>query len=306
MSEEENKAIARRYYAEIMNRGDLAVIDELMAPDFIFSIPTHPETYHGPDGFKNLVTMLRGAFPDVHLAVMHLLAQGDTVVGHWIGSGNHTGGPLHTTVGDIPPTGKSFIIDGMTWLRMADGKIVESRGNEDTLGLLQQLGVVPGPPVPGQAPSPEEVRGLVNRYFDEILNQGKLEVIAEIMDSNFALRIPTLPLPVMGPAGMEQFVKSIHTGFPDIHFTVERQIIDGDRAASRWTITGTHLGPFLGIAPSGNKVQDQGVDIFRVANGKLVELWVNENDFGLLTQMGAMKSVGQVEKQFREEYVKQV
>ncbi len=64
-TEEFNKTIARRYYDEILNQGKMETIDELMSPDFLFTIPTHPEPYHGPDGFKNLVNMLRGAFPDV-------------------------------------------------------------------------------------------------------------------------------------------------------------------------------------------------------------------------------------------------
>jgi ketosteroid isomerase-like protein len=89
MQEEVNKAIARRYYDEIMNGANLDTIDELLSPDFIFTIPTHPEPYHGPEGFKQLVTMLHGAFPDVHLTVEHLIAEGDTVVGHWTGSGTH-------------------------------------------------------------------------------------------------------------------------------------------------------------------------------------------------------------------------
>ena len=102
MSAEENKAIARRYYREIMNEGNLAVIDELIAPDFVFSIPTHPEPFHGPEGFKQLVTMLHTAFPDLHLTVEHILGQGDTVVGHWTGSGTHTGGPLAYGDGRYP------------------------------------------------------------------------------------------------------------------------------------------------------------------------------------------------------------
>jgi steroid delta-isomerase-like uncharacterized protein len=294
-TEEENKAIARRYYREIMSEGNLAVIDELVAPDFVFSIPTHPDPYYGPEGFKQLVTMLHGAFPDVHFIVEDLLAQGDTVVGHWTGTGTHTGGPLHTVMGDIPASGKGFTIDGMTWLRIVNGKIVESRGNEDTLGLLTQIGVIPSQSAPPQPTSPEQNEALVSRYFNEVMNQGKLEVIDEIMAPNFAFSIPTLPEPIRGPEGMKQFVTGLRTGFPDIHFTVERHIVDGNKAAARWIITGTHLGPFLGVPPSGHKVKDQGIDIFHIANGKIVNIWVNENDLGLLQQMGVIPSAAPAE-----------
>ena len=103
--EEQNKALARRYYGDIMNGGRLDVIDELTTPDFFFSIPTHPKPFYGPQGLKDEVTMLHGAFPDVHIQVELLLAEGDQVVGHWTGTGTHTGGPLPTKAGDIPASG---------------------------------------------------------------------------------------------------------------------------------------------------------------------------------------------------------
>lgn len=292
MSEEENKGIARRYYREIMNEGNLAVIDELIAPDFIFTIPTHPDPFHGPEGFKQLVTMLHTAFPDLHLTVEHLLAQGDTVVGHWTGSGTHTGGPLHTVVGDIQASGRAFTIDGMTWLRIVNGKIEESLANEDTLGLLTQLGVIPSSGATPQSGSTKDNETLVSRYFNEVLNWGKLEVIDEIAAPNFAFRIPTLPEPVRNPEGLKQFVTGLRNGFPDIHFTVGREIADGDKVAARWTITGTHLGLFLGIPPTGKRVQDQGVDIFHIVGNKILEIWVNENDLGLMQQLGVIPSLG--------------
>lgn len=286
--EEQNKAIAQRYYSEIMNAGKLATIDELMSPEFLFTIPTHPDPYHGPEGFKKLVTMLRGAFPDVHLTVEHLLAEGDTVVGHWTARGTHTGGALHTVMGDIPASGKAFKIDGMSWLRMKDGKIVESLANEDTLGLLFQLGVIPAPPAVAPATTPEQNKMIARRYFNELMNEGRLSTISAILAPDFAFRIPTLPEPVHGHEGMRQFVTGLRSAFPDLKFTIDREMADGDKVAVRWIITGTHQGEFLGAPPSGNKIKDQGVDIFRFRDGKIAEIWVNENDLGLMVQLGVI------------------
>jgi steroid delta-isomerase-like uncharacterized protein len=284
--QEQNKEIAHRYYKEIMNQGNLAVIDELMSPDFLFTIPTHPEPYRGPEGFKNLVTMLRGAFPDVHLSVEHLIAEGDTIVGHWTGRGTHTGGPLHTVMGDIPPTGKRFTIDGMSWLRIVNGKIVESLANEDTVGLLMQIGVIPTPPAPPSATTVEQNKAIARRYFNVLMNEGRLEIIPELLNPDFAFRIPTLPEPVHGFKGMEQFVTGLRTAFPDLKFTIDREAAEGDKVALRWYITGTHKGPFLGAPATGNAIKDQGIDIFRIRDGKIAEIWVNENDLGLLQQIG--------------------
>jgi len=289
MSVQDNKAIARRYYDEIMNGADLATIDELMAPDFVFTLATHPEPFHGPEGFKQLVTMLHGAIPDVHLTVEHLLAEGDYVVGHWTGTGTHTGGPLLTVMGDLPPSGRQFRIDGMTWLKIVDGKIKESLANEDTVGMLTQLGVLPAQGTPDRSSTPERNMASVGRYFDEVLNEGRLEVIDELLAPDFTLRIPTLPEPVRGPEGMKRFVTALRTGFPDIHFTVERRVADGDKVAARWFIEGTHQGPFLGVPPTNDRVRDQGIDIFVFRDGRLVELWVNENDLGLMRQLGVVQ-----------------
>ena len=286
MSVEANKTLARRYYAELMSNGDLSFVDKYFADEFEFSNPTHVEPYRGQE-FKDLVTMLRGAFPDLKFTIEHLLGQGDTVVGHWTARGTHTGTPLKTLKGDIPAQGNPFVIDGMSWLRFNDeGKFVEARINEDTLGLLMQIGAIPGPPRPAPT-STQENEAMVAKYFGDLMSQGKFEVIDEIIAEQFSFHIPTLPEPIRGRDGMRCFVTGLRTGFPDIHFTVERQIAEGDKVAARWFIEGTHNGPFLGMPPTGNKIKDQGVDIFIFAGGKIAEIWVNENDLGLMKQLGA-------------------
>ncbi len=159
MSTQTNKALASRYYQELLNGGDLSFIDHYMAADFIFTNPTHPHPYCGQE-FKQLVGMLHAAFPDIHFVVERLVAEDDVVVGRWTATGTHTGTALNTLQGDIPALGYPFSICGMSWLRIEAGKFVESRVLEDTLGLLQQLGF-PGcleapvdSPTPGDRSSP--------------------------------------------------------------------------------------------------------------------------------------------------------
>jgi len=287
MSTDSNKELALRYYAELMSSGDLSFVEKYMAPEFEFTNPTHVDPYKGQE-FKDLVTMLRGAFPDVKFTVEHILAENDTVVGHWTARGTHTGTPLQTLKGNIPAVGKSFVIDGISWFRFADGKFVEARINEDTLGLLIQIGAFPSPePLPVES-SVEENKVLVGRYFNEVMNQGKLEVIPEIFSPSIAFRIPTLPEPIRGHEGLKAFVTGLRIGFPDIKFSVERQIGEGNKVASRWYITGTHKGSFLGAPASGNSIKDQGIDIFVFQGGKIAEIWVNEDDLGLMKQMGVL------------------
>lgn len=284
---EANKELVRRYYNELMSSGNLLFIDHFMSPEFEFTNPTHRAPYRGQE-FKNLVSMLRGAFPDLHFTIEHLISQGDTVVGHWTARGTHTGTPLETINGDIPAKGKAFAIDGMSWIRIINQKFVEARINEDTLGLLRQLGVLSAP-IPSPEPtSTEDNQALVARYFNEVMNEGKIDVIDEIAAPNAAFRIPTLPEPLIGPEKIKDFARGLYTAFPDLKFTIERQITEADKVATRWFLVGTHKGIFLGVPPSGRKMTDQGIDVFIIAGGKIAEIWVNEDSLSMLRQIGGV------------------
>ena len=144
MSIEQNKIIARRYFEEIWNQGELAVVDETFSPTFVGHGPPNPRfptgDYHGHEGQKQLVTMYRGAFPDGTFTIEDMIAGEDKVVTRWVIHGTHTG-----AMGDLPPTGKSVTIPGITIARFVNGKYTEDWHNWETLGLMQQLGVVPPP-----------------------------------------------------------------------------------------------------------------------------------------------------------------
>ncbi|MFP4440508.1 MAG: ester cyclase [Chloroflexaceae bacterium] len=280
-----NKYIAMRYFKEIMTDGNLATLYELIAPDFVFTLPTHPEPYRGPDGFKELVTMLHSCFPDFYIHPQDMVAFGDTVVTRWLGGGTHLGAAIHTVAGDIPASGRTFEIDGISWQRMANGQIVETHGNEDTVGMFSQLGILRTSPL--LAENPDQNLKTTHIYFNEIMSQGKLELIEEIMTPDFQFIIPTQPAPIAGYDNMKGFVTYLRTAFPDITFTVEREIAGDNKVASRWRIKGTHKGEFLGMPASGNVVEDYGIDIFTFEQGKIKTVHVNENDFGLFQQLQA-------------------
>lgn len=283
-----NKAISRRYFHEIMNQVNKETAYEILSDDFIFTLPTHPEPFHGPDGFLGLVNMLHGSFPDFYIEPQDMVANGDWVTTRWVGGGTHTGSPLLTVKGDLAATGNYFQIDGMTWHTIKDGKITESIGHEDTLGFLLQLGVLPPQEVAPQLTTPEQNEALVHRYFGDIMSEGKLEVIEEILDPSFAFIIPTQPEPITGYDAFRGFVLYLRNAFPDIKFSVLKQMSEGNKVASRWQIEGTHKGEFLGAPATGNSIKDFGIDIFTIRQGKIVSVHVNENDFGLMQQLGVI------------------
>jgi steroid delta-isomerase-like uncharacterized protein len=139
-TEEGNKAQFRRTYAEVFNQGNLSIAEELVAPDCVnHEIPPGMNN-RGPEQLRQVVTMLRTAFPDLHYTIEELVAEGDTVVGRVTMSGTHQG-PLM----GIAPTGRSVRQAQVHIVRFRDGKGVEHRGLRDDLGLMQQLGVIPMP-----------------------------------------------------------------------------------------------------------------------------------------------------------------
>ena len=140
MSTEENKAIVRRVNDEVWSEGQLDVIDELIADDFVATIVGAPEEIRGPQGFREFVVMYRKAFPDLRLTVDEQFAEGETVVTRWTATGTNEGELM-----GMPPTGKQATTAGININRVSGGKLVEGWGLFDQLGLLQQIGAVPVP-----------------------------------------------------------------------------------------------------------------------------------------------------------------
>ena len=140
MSSEENKAHYRRTFEEIFNQGNLAIVDDLVAPDFLNHEVPPGMNNRGAESTRQVVTMLRTAFPDLHFTIEDVVAEGDTVAGRVTMSGTHLG-PFQ----GIPPTGRSFQQAHMHFVRFRDGKAIEHRAVRDDLGMMRQLGVIPTP-----------------------------------------------------------------------------------------------------------------------------------------------------------------
>jgi steroid delta-isomerase-like uncharacterized protein len=134
----ENKAIARRLLEEAFNSGNLDVVDELVAPEFVNHDAALPEPTTGIEATKANITGYRNAFPDLRLTIEQQVAEGEFVTTRWSARGTHQGDLM-----GMAATGKQATVTGITLDRIVDGRFVESWTNWDTLGLMQQLGVIP-------------------------------------------------------------------------------------------------------------------------------------------------------------------
>jgi steroid delta-isomerase-like uncharacterized protein len=136
---EENKALVRRYFEEIWDKGNLDLIDELFTTNFVRHGPTTTEgEVRGLEGFKSLVSMYRSAIPDLRVPIEDLVAEGDRVVTRWTARGTHQGELMGNA-----PTGNQASVTGITIDRISGSKIEEEWIDYDTLSLMQQIGAVP-------------------------------------------------------------------------------------------------------------------------------------------------------------------
>ncbi len=136
----------------------------------------------------------------------------------------------------------------------------------------------------------EENKALVRRAFEEGWNAGNLEVFDEVTSPDYQLHDPAVPEDVIGVDGMKGFASTFLGAFPDLRFSVEGQIAEGDMVATRWTSSATHEGELMGIAPTGNRTGVSGVTVSRVSGGKIAEDWNNWDTLGLMRQIGAIPS----------------
>jgi predicted ester cyclase len=135
MLTEENKTLICRFYEEVFNQRNLAALDDFYAPNHIdHTLP--PGFSVGPEGTKQAIATMLAGFPDLHITIEDMIAEGDKVVTRFTTHGTQQG-----ALGSIPPTGKQVAISTIEVTCIANGKIVEDWGLDDRLGMLQQLGL---------------------------------------------------------------------------------------------------------------------------------------------------------------------
>lgn len=140
MNATDNEEPVRRMIEEGFNENDLDLADELVAEDFVLHAAARDEPIRGPDGLKEFLGTYRSAFPDGHIEIDELVAEGDTVVARWTATGTHDGDLM-----GIEPTGNEVRVMGMEMHHVRDGKLAEGWEIFDGLGMMAQLGVVSPP-----------------------------------------------------------------------------------------------------------------------------------------------------------------
>jgi predicted ester cyclase len=143
---EANKELVRRHFEEIFNRKNLAVCDEIMAEDFVEHAaapfaPSAPGRVNGPQAMRATAEWLLAQFPDLHMTIEAIVAEGDTVAVRILSEGTNLG----AFNGVMPPTGKHFVARQSHWFRVANNKLAEHWATREDLPAMLQLGILQPP-----------------------------------------------------------------------------------------------------------------------------------------------------------------
>ena len=135
--------------------------------------------------------------------------------------------------------------------------------------------------------STEANKALANRVWEEVWHLGNLNLIDEWFTQDFVRHDPGGRV-LRGTDQNRQFIGSLRLSFPDVRYTVDDQIAEGDKVVVRYHFQGTHLGAFQGLPPTGKQITYTGILIYRFADGKIAEQWTEFDLLGLLRQLGVV------------------
>jgi len=137
---------------------------------------------------------------------------------------------------------------------------------------------------------PDQRKDLVRRFYDEVMNEGDLDRIAELCTEDMVDHEAPPGTPE-GIEGVKLFIGMFRSGFPDIHVELVSAVEEGDMVAARCRVTGTHEGEFMGVPPSHSKIDIEWIDMIRLEGDKCAEHWGVSDNLALMQQIGAMPQV---------------
>ena len=298
----ENLAIVRSFYEEGMNGADLSVFDRVAAPDIVYYGATVADE-SALDALKRIYGEALTGFPDIQYTLLTSVADGDAVALRYRVEGVHSG-----DFRGLAPTGNTITWNHTTFAHVECGRISEMWAEIDQLDRLREFGILAAegpaarlaatasrpaatPMMPAESAScapqsPEETIAIVDRVRAEVYNTGNFDVMPEIFAEGYLHGSANGP-DAIGIAEGARRIGGFVTALPDLEWTFDEVIAEGDRVAARWTTRGTHDGDLLGFAPTGKPVEFTGISFFTVRCGKVVEFQTEMDAAGLLEQVGA-------------------
>lgn len=138
--------------------------------------------------------------------------------------------------------------------------------------------------------STEENKAIVRRFFEEGPSKGNLSIADELLSPDFTLHVP-LPAS-QGIEGINEVITACRAAFEHLNVTIEDMSAEGNKVTARFTARGIHKGNFMGLPATGKPITMTGIEIFRIKDGKIAELWGEANLLGLMQQLGIIPEPG--------------
>jgi steroid delta-isomerase-like uncharacterized protein len=298
----QNLAIVRSFYEDGVNGADLAVFDRVASPDIVYHGATVSDETE-LDALKRVYGEVLTGFPGIKYTLLTSVADGDAVALRYSVEGVHTG-----DFRGLAPTGKTITWNHSAFAHVECGRISEMWAEIDQLDRLRQLGILtaegPAARMAGAASGPaaspampadsagcnpqssQETIAVADRVRAEVYNTGNFDVMPEIFADDYVHGSANGPDAIGIPEGTRRIAAFV-TALPDLDWTFDEVIAEGDQVAARWTTRGTHDGDLLGFAPTGKPVAFTGISFFTVRCGKVVEFQTEMDAADLLEQIGA-------------------
>ena len=155
-----------------------------------------------------------------------------------------------------------------------------------TASLVTGVAAEPADPVESDARAIEQNKATVRRWSEELWGRGHLAVADEIVAHDYVRHDPGDPFPARGPEDVKRIVTMLRSMLPDFRIHVDAMVAEGDMVVSRYTATATDTRGYMGMPPTGKPIRTSAMQMFRLANGKIVESWAVRDDLGTLRQLG--------------------
>lgn len=136
-------------------------------------------------------------------------------------------------------------------------------------------------------PTSADNKAIIRRFYDEVWNLGHLDVALEVFSDDYVRHDLRPAAAQPGAAGQRKVAADFRAAFPDLTATVELLIAEDDLVVARWTMAGTNTGAWGGVPPTGKPLRFSGVNIFRLQDGQVVEVWNHRDDLGVQQQLNA-------------------
>lgn len=298
MSEGDQSSRIRSIY-DAYRSGAFESAAESFAEDAEIQNVATGDRYRGREGYLQFARAWAAAFPDLRVEMLrHHLSENWGMV-EYAFRGCHTGA-LISSGGYVPPTWAQVDFPLCDTFELREGQIVRLQTYFDSATLLRQMGLFPNSPLHTadrraplelyatevDAASQQRNKAIVHRFLEEVLNQRNAGAAAAVCAPEVVWHggsmgeAPDLP-------SFQNKLRSIFHSFPDLIVEVHDMIAETDRVAVRLSMSGTHLGYFQGIPPTGRQIYSSAMNTYRISDNRIVEEWWQHDLLGLMKQLDA-------------------